>query len=346
MKINNFILLTLLVFCCFYSYAQVGKISGKVISEKNEGLISSLVTVSLLEFSKPTQTDYNGDFTINNLKPGIYKVTAKYVGFESTVLENIEVKANQTTTLNIVLFEKKKNQLKDVTIKAKVKKDNVSALLIMQKNAVSVGDGISAEAIKRSPDKSTSDVLKRVSGASIQDNKFAIIRGLNERYNAAYLNGSALPSSESDRKAFAFDIFPSNMLDNLIITKTATPDQTGEFAGGIILINTKSIPDENFQSFSFGFGYNNITTFKEKLTYKGGSLDFIGLDDGTRETPKGIPALGNWPSSRQDKAEAAKLMPNDWGALKKINGAASSFQYTIGRTFKVKTKYSLGLFFS
>ena len=112
MKINNFILLSLLVFCSINSFAQVGKISGKVISEKNEGLISSLVTVSLLEFSKPTSTDYNGDFTINNLKPGIYKVTAKYVGFESTVLENIEVKANQTTTLNIVLFEKKK-QLKD-----------------------------------------------------------------------------------------------------------------------------------------------------------------------------------------------------------------------------------------
>ncbi len=342
MKLNNFVLLFLLIFCSFISYAQVGKISGKVISEKNEGLISSLVTVSLLEFSKPTQTDYNGDFTINNLKPGIYKVTAKYVGFENTVLENIEVKANQTTTLNIVLFEKKK-QLKDITIKAKVKKDNVSALLIMQKNSVSVGDAISAEAIKRSPDKSTSDVLKRVSGASIQDNKFAIIRGLNERYNAAYLNGSPLPSSETDRKAFAFDIFPSNMLDNLIITKTATPDQTGEFAGGIILINTKSIPDENFQSLSLGLGYNTLTTFKEKITYKGGSLDFLGLDDGTRAVPKNLPALNNWPETRDGKAEAARTMPNDWGAIKSKFGTSVSMQYTLGRSFKIKTKDAIGL---
>ena len=345
MKINKFLLLLLLVLNSFLVNAQVGKISGRVISDKNEGLISSLVTVSSLDFTKPTQTDYNGDFVLNNLKPGKYKVTAKYVGFENTVLENIEVKAGQTTNLNIVLFEKQK-VLKDITIKGKVKKDNVSAMLIMQKNAVSVGDGISAEAIKRSPDKSTSDVLKRVSGASIQDNKFAIIRGLNERYNAAYLNGSALPSSESDRKAFAFDIFPSNMLDNLVITKTATPDQTGEFAGGIILINTKSIPDDNFQSFSFGFGYNTLSTFKQKITYKGGSLDFIGLDDGTRETPKGIPALNSWPSSRPEKAEAAKLMPNDWGALKKTFGVATNFQYTIGRTFKVKTKEAVGLLFS
>ena len=115
----------------------------------------------------------------------------------------------------------------------------------MQKNAVSVSDGISSESIRKSPDKATSDVIKRISGASIQDNKFAIIRGLNERYNSAFINSAPLPSSETDRKAFAFDIFPSNMLENLIIFKTATPDQSGEFGGGIISVNTKGIPDEN-----------------------------------------------------------------------------------------------------
>lgn len=339
--------LTLIFFLIFCSkaFSQVGKVSGKVISSKNEGLISSIVTISFDVFTKSVATDYNGDFNINNLKPGTYKVTAKYTGFETTVTENVVVKANQTTTLNIVLFEKQR-QLKDVNIKAKVKRDNVSALLIMQKNAASVGDAISAETIKRSPDKSTSDVLKRVSGASIQDNKFAIIRGLNERYNAAYLNGSALPSSESDRKAFAFDIFPSNMLDNLIITKTATPDQTGEFAGGIILINTKNVPDENFQSFSFGLGLNTLTTFKEKITYKGGNLDFIGLDDGTRALPSGLPALNSWPETRAEKAEAAKLMPNDWGSIKSTFGTSVSMQYTLGRSFKIKSKDAVGLLFS
>jgi hypothetical protein len=339
------ILLFIFTFLWIYSFSQTGKIAGRVISSKGEGLISAVVTISLGEFTKPIQTDYNGDFKFNDLKPGKYRVVAKYVGFDNTVLENIEVIAGQTTPLNIVLFEKQKT-LKDITIKGKVKKDNVSALLIMQKNAASVGDAISAEAIKRSPDKSTSDVLKRVSGASIQDNKFAIIRGLNERYNAAYLNGSPLPSSESDRKAFAFDIFPSNMLDNLIITKTATPDQTGEFAGGIILINTKNIPDENFQSFSFGLGYNNLTTFKEKITYKGGSLDFLGLEDGTRRVPKDLPALKNWPVDREGKAQAAKLMPNDWGSINSIFGTNVSLQYTIGKSFKIKTKDAIGLLFS
>lgn len=340
----QFTLILILIFSSS-AFSQVGKVSGKVISSKNEGLISSIVTISLDVFTKSVATDYNGDFIINNLKPGTYKVTAKYTGFESTVTENVVVKANQTTTLNIVLFEKQR-QLKDVNIKAKVKRDNASALLIMQKNAASVGDAISAETIKKSPDKSTSDVLKRVSGASIQDNKFAIIRGLNERYNAAYLNGSPLPSSETDRKAFAFDIFPSNMLDNLIITKTATPDQTGEFAGGIILINTKSIPDENFQSFSFGLGFNTLTTFQEKTTYNGGNFDFLGLDDGTRAVPKNLPALNSWPDSREAKADAAKLMPNDWGAIKSTFGTSVSMQYTLGRSFKIKTKDAVGLLVS
>jgi len=88
---------------------------------------------------------------------------------------------------------------------------------------------------------------------------------LNDRYNTAYINGAPLPSSEPDRKAFSFDIFPSNMLDNLIITKTATPDLPGEFAGGVVQINTKSVSDKNFQSISVGSGYNTITTGKIKL---------------------------------------------------------------------------------
>ena len=93
----------------------------------------------------------------------------------------------------------------------------------MQKNSIRVSDGISAESIKRTPDKTTSDVLKRISGASIQDNKFVIIRGLNDRYNTSYLNGAPLPSSESDKKAFAFDIFPANLLDNIVILKAYKP---------------------------------------------------------------------------------------------------------------------------
>ncbi len=338
-KINQARIFVILLIGIFFSYtklsAQVGKISGKVISTKGEELMSAIIYVEGTD--KGAQSDYAGMFTIANLKPGKYKLNIKYVGFDNASVENVEVLANKTTTVNIVLSEKT-TQIDEVTIKAKAKKESANALLITQKNAVSVSDGISSETIKRSPDKSTSDILKRVSGASIQDNKFAIIRGLNERYNSAFLNGAPLPSSETDRKAFAFDIFPSNMLDNLIITKTATPDQTGEFAGGIITINTKNIPDENFQSISLGSSYNAISTFKNSISYRGGKTDFLGLDDGIRDTPKGIPGLNAWPTSREEKANAARLFPNDWSLKNTKCMPGASFQYTLGRAYKNKAK--------
>jgi hypothetical protein len=136
------------------------------------------------------------------------------------------------------------------------------------------------------------------------------------------------------------------MLDNLIITKTATPDQSGEFAGGLILVNTKSIPDENFQSISFGTGINSITTFKQKLGYNGGKFDFLGFDDGTRNVPASLPPRNSWPETREEKASAARLMPNDWATIKSTYSPNYSFQYTMGRNFKKNEKDVFGVLFS
>lgn len=153
-------------------------------------------------------------------------------------------------------------------------------------------------------------MLKRVSGVTIQDDKFVIIRGLNERYNASYLNNSPLPSTEPDRKAFAFDLFPANMLDNIIVIKTATPDMPSEFAGGIVLVNTKSIPEKNFISFSAGAGYNTITTGKSKTIYDGGKYDVLGFDDGSRDLSKDVPDFkdkNSW-APTPEQAKVAKFL--------------------------------------
>ena len=337
------IIITLVLFINLDLNAQnLGKIKGKVISDKGEELIGAILSIE--GTSKGASTDFNGEYFINSINPGTIKITCRYVGYESKT-ESILIKANEITVLNFVLAEKR-NVIEEVKITAKAKKENVSALLILQKNAVSVSDGISSESIRKSPDKATSDVIKRISGASIQDNKFAIIRGLNERYNSAFINSAPLPSSETDRKAFAFDIFPSNMLENLIIYKTATPDQTGEFGGGIISVNTKGIPDENFNSINIGLGYNSLTTFKNKTTYKGGKFDWIGLDDGTRGVPEGLPGLNEWPQSREEKAEAAKKMPNNWGTFNKNFLPSGSLQFTTGRVFKKNDIDKFGFLFS
>ncbi|HEY1041081.1 MAG TPA: TonB-dependent receptor, partial [Bacteroidia bacterium] len=164
---------------------------------------------------------------------------------------------------------------------------------------------------------------------------------LNDRYNAAYINGAPLPSTESDRKAFSFDIFPSNLLDNLVIVKTATPELPADFAGGVIQINTKSIPEENFQTVAASTGYNTLTTNKEQYTYKGSKTDWLGFDNGARNIPNGLPETYDFKhnyTTPQKKAELAKFMPNEWALETQKFAPNYSFQYTIAQSFKAKEK--------
>lgn len=342
MKFFYTLIISMISYCFF---GQNGTISGSVLDDSNGRTLPG-VSVVIKDLKLSASTDSEGKFIFRNVTPGNYDVELSYIGYKLKIISEVIITANEITYLNTTITESK-NELNEVVItKTRAKTESVKSLLVMQKNSVSVSDGISAETIKRTPDKTTSDVLKRISGASIQDNKFVIIRGLNDRYNAAFLNGAPLPSSEPDRKAFSFDVFPSNMLDNLIITKTASPDLPGDFAGGVIQINTKAVPDKNFQSLSIGTGYNTITTFKDKKNYEGGKTDWLGIDDGTRAMASTIPSMEDFNAlTPQEKARVAQTFETDW----KINDEKFlpnlNFQYTIGHHFDFDEKV-LGMLFS
>ncbi len=340
------ILSGLFLLMCVTGFSQTGKITGKIIDAKTGETLPGATAV-IEGTTKGASADFDGNFSINNVAVGKVTLIVSYISYDTKKLTGIEVKANDVTNVNVPLETSSSQNLQEVTVTVEIAKENTAALTLMQKNNVSVSDGVSAETIKRTPDKSTGDVLKRVSGASIQDNKFAIVRGLNDRYNVSYMNGAPLPSSESDKKAFAFDIFPANMLDNLIITKTARPDMPGDFAGGIIEVNTKNIPEKNFISVSAGGGYNTLTTGKKQMYYKGGSLDWLGIDDGARAMPGSIPQYGSFPS---DIHEQAKLAQNtnsgDWNSYEKTFAPNSSFQLAGGYNFKRKEKDFFGVLLS
>jgi hypothetical protein len=322
----------------------IGGLKGTVIDESNGKPIPGInVVVKNTKFA--LSTDMDGNYIFRSIPAGTYEVEFSSMGYSSKLISEVIIKEKEITELSPTLSEQK-NMLNEVVItRTKAKTESVKSLLIQQKNSVSVSDGISAETIKRTPDRSTSDVIKRISGASIQDNKFVIIRGLNDRYNTAYINGSPLPSSEPDRKAFSFDIFPSNMIDNLIISKTATPDLPGEFAGGVVQINTKSVPDKNFQSFSFGMGYNTVTTGKNQVSYVGGKLDDLGLDDGARDLfpiPNNLTANNpNDPNNVAFASAYATATQGDWNLFDKTFTPNMNIQYSLGRQFSIGEK-SLG----
>jgi TonB-dependent receptor len=218
-----------------------------------------------------------------------------------------------------------------VTVTFKINKESTTELVKLQRNSVTSVDGINAETFKRTPDSKVSDVFKRVSGISVVDNKFVVVRGLNDRYNFALLNGLPLPSSESDKRSFSFDIFPSNMIDNLMVMKTASPDLPGEFAGGIIDINTSEPKNDNIHTIQIGGSHNTIATFRNFKTYNvesrglpniNGTIDFQNL-------------------SKQERSEVAKLMDFTWSTKDRLALPNPSIQYTLSRNIKLKKKQTL-----
>ncbi|TSD67928.1 outer membrane beta-barrel protein [Inquilinus sp. KBS0705] len=328
------------------SLAQTsGRIAGKVIDEKtSETLIGA--TVSIQGTTKGAATDVEGHYTLTGLEPGKYVVLIRYIGYQSKTISDIEVKAGATTPLDITMAASTSQALKEVTVRATYKQESLSALYAIQKNSVSISDGISSELIKKSPDRNTSDVLKRVSGATIQDNKFVVVRGLSDRYNTASLDGAPLPSTEPNRKAFSFDIVPSNLVDNIIISKTASPDMPGDFAGGSVQILTKDIPDQNFVTLGIGYSYNTQSTFKDFSSGFRSGIDYLGFDDASRKLP------GNFPSSSQivnkqlnptQNLQAISGLNNNFNIYKSTALPGQNYQLTIGNVKEIgKNKNRFG----
>lgn len=311
-----------------------GKIAGKVI-DKNTGEEIIGATVAIEGMTIGTSTDIEGRFILS-VDPGTYNVLVSYVSYTTKKFEGIEVKSGQVTDL-FTSLEESSTQLDEVVVKADfatVVKETEASLLIQQRNAVQISSGVSAEIIKKTPDRTTSDVLKRVSGASIQEGKFAIIRGMADRYNAGYLNGAPLPSTESDRKAFAFDAIPANLIDNLVVLKAGTPDMTGDFGGGVIQITTKSIPTERTQTLNIGGQYHSLTTFKDFKAFNGSSTDFLGVDDGKRKLPQYSEKIDAASDNIDDKVAVTKQFNNDF----KINQFNALPNIRLGYSLGLPTK--------
>jgi hypothetical protein len=306
-------LLLLLSTLFFSATAQNLRLNGKIINSKNEPLPAATIAVQGNE--RAIAADVEGRFSLTLQAGQKYSITISSAGYNTKIIEDVTVTADGDNNLTVVLEDK---TLTEVVVRSSVRRESTSALINFQKNNTAVSSGLAADFIARTPDKNTGEVLKRVSGASIQDNKFVVVRGLGDRYNIAYINGAQLPSSEPDKKAFSFDVIPANVVDNIIINKTATPDLTGEFAGGLIQVTTKDVPNRNFLTVGFSLGYNTVSTGEDFLSNKRSNTDWIGFDDGKRKLPFGFPAsrqlyngLANQPDGLNQRLALTRLFRDD-----------------------------------
>jgi hypothetical protein len=201
-------------------------------------------------------SDINSNYEIT-LPSGTYEIRASFMGYNSFV-KQLDVKNNIQLD---ILLEEETTQLTEIVVKAVGQKITEAAVVRTIRNSNVVSDGVSIEFIKKTPDRNVGDVLKRVSGVTIQNDKFVLVRGLADRYNSAILNKTLLPSTEPDRRAFSFDIIPTALIDNIIVSKSASANQPGDWSGGLVQITTKEVSD-NFFNISLGSGWGSVSTSK------------------------------------------------------------------------------------
>lgn len=320
---------------------KYGLILGKVITDNGLPIVNAKIEVSVS--TENTYTDVDGNYSLK-LPEGKVYIQVSFNGF-ITDGDSAMIESGKNTYANFVLSKMERIQETEVKAKKKPTAGSVSQAVKTKELSTQVVEAISAEDFAKTTIRTTSDALKRIPGATITEGKFANIRGMFDRYNAGYLNGAPLPSTESDRKAFSFDVIPAGLLDGIVVIKSGTPDLIGDFGGGIIKINTKSIPEKRIQSFSIGFQYNDITTGRDIRAFGVGNSEFLGLISKENQIPELDPRMKVDYVNAPVNVNETKKFASDW-KLKNISALPSPrLSYTFGLPFKIK-KMQAGLMFS
>jgi outer membrane receptor protein involved in Fe transport len=264
----------------------LGRLTGKITDSSTN---QSLLGVSVI----PKGTD-KGVASINDgtyilaLPAGIYTIRYSYSGYSTKEISEVIIKRGEATFMDIFLTPKK-NELTNVVVTATARRAVQAAVYTKQRLSAAASDGISTELINKTPDNNAGQILKRVTGVSVQNDKFVVVRGLGAQYNQTMLNGVAMTSTETNQNAFSFDLVPAAVIDNIVVNKTATPDMPGNFAGGVVQVNTKDFPASDFFSIAVQAGFSDQTYNKDFYSDKRSNMEWLGFGGKSRDLPAGFP---------------------------------------------------------
>lgn len=313
-------------------------IKGKVVDANNsEPLVGA--TIKVVGTKMGAVADLDGSYKIEGLISGTYDLLVSYIGYDDKTIKNVLVKPNDFVNIDVVLnIDGLTTDI--IVVEANTTLANEQAMLVEQKNSDKVQDGISEQQIKRAPDAAASEVLKRVTGISIVSDKYVFVRGTSERYNNTSLNGVLLPSTDPDKKAFSFDLFPSNLLENIIVSKTFTPDLTANFSGGLVQITTKDFPDAFTYNIGISSAFTSGTSTETFMDYNASEKKFLFFNtgiDNSRSLPGNFPKiqLKNSNFSREEVRDFGRSFSNNWSQVSDRAPLNSGFQISIGNSFNL-----------
>ncbi len=310
--------------------AGAGVIEGTVKDGKSGGaLVGANVRVVGTNFG--ATTDLEGSYTIAGVTPGIYSLRVFYANYTQKVISGVAVVGNETTTMNITLDPISGDtgdamRIDDIYVTADRVRTTNAAVFTERQRAAVIGDAISAEQIRLSPDGTSGDALRRVTGLSLVDDKFVFVRGVTDRYNATTLNGVIVTGTDTDtdKKSFSFDLIPSSLVSSTVVAKTATPDLPGDFSGGLVQVNTLDFPGDFLLAANAETGSDQLSSRKDFVVAPGGGSDWKGKDDGSRALPSGLEGV-----------DLAKALPNTWGTSGDQSRMNGSYGLALGDRFEV-----------
>ncbi len=318
------------------AFSQNGTIGGVVKDAKNsETIIGANVYIQGTQVGSPT--DIEGKFTIANVKPGTYNLVVSFVTYKTHIIPDVIVESGKITEVQVAMQEDA-TELKEVVVTATKEINNDLTLIDAIKESKLVVSGISAEQITRLPDRDAAQVMQRVSGVTITDNRFVLIRGVPERYNQVMINNVIGPSTEIDRRSFSFDLIPSGAIDQMLIYKSGAAELPGDFAGGVIKLITKRPTSDPYYSVGLNFGYRSNTTFNDHVHSDGSPTDKFGFDNGFRDLPSNFPTTAALKASARNSSQrerAGKSLTNNFDYATKSAPVDMGFNVTASIPFSV-----------
>lgn len=326
--------------------AALGKIQGKVVATDSGEPIgyADLLLIPADTTMKKVGGLTNADGTFLLQAPaGRYTLQIRALSYARKRVENIVLEDGQLLPFSTTLAPEAIQQ-QEIVVEATAKKNTEASMLAARKKAGTVGDAVSAEQMRRAPDKNAGDVLRRVTGLSVTEGKYVFVRGMGERYSSTEVDGVRIASPEQNKRVVPMDLFPAALLENIVIQKTYTADRAGEFGGGDVQVRTKDFPGKRLWSFSIEQGVEPGTTFKDRETYTSSSADIFGYGSGSRGIPDAVTQIagdrplaeGNglgFPTATLVAVE--KEFANVWtpnGVRTRMNG---SYSVTFGDQYQV-----------
>ncbi|MFN7847017.1 MAG: carboxypeptidase-like regulatory domain-containing protein, partial [Bacteroidota bacterium] len=266
---KTFSLTYFLIHVSLVAFSQNGSLSGKIIDKSTgEEIIGAVVKIE--GTNTATTSDLSGNYVLK-VPVGTHTISCNFISYRKVIINNLVVKEGENIVLDFTL-ESDNVEIKEVVIEAVQQRNTDASLISIQKKSFAVQDGVSAQQMARTGSNNAAESMKQMTGANVEDGKFMVMRGLGDRYSIAQLNGLPIPSSDPYRNASSLDLIPSSFVDNIVTTKTFTPDQPGNFAGGNLNITTKSFPEKPYLNVSVSQSFNTLSSLNSDfLTYQGGT---------------------------------------------------------------------------